>query len=95
MGATTIVNFAVAFYLGAALRDFFGSVAKDLIAPFIAAVFPTAQQTIDKITVQAGPVKLNIGDAIGATINLYTAFIVHYLTLPYIREYAPVGGRMK
>lgn len=95
MGATTIVNFAVAFYLGAALKDFFGSIARDLVAPFIASIFPTAQQSIDKITVQLGPVKLNIGDAIGATINLITAMIVLYLTLPYIREYAPVGGRMK
>jgi large-conductance mechanosensitive channel len=95
MGATTIVNFAVAFYLGAALKDFFGSIARDLVAPFIAAIFPTAQQSIDKITVQLGPVKLNIGDAIGATINLITAMIVLYLTLPYIREYSPVGGRMK
>lgn len=95
MGATTIVNFAVAFYLGAALKDFFGSISRDLIAPFIAAVFPTAQQSIDKITIQVGPVKLNIGDAIGSVINLATAFLVLYMTLPYVREYAPVGGRMK
>jgi large-conductance mechanosensitive channel len=95
MGATTIVNFAVAFYLGAALKDFFGSISRDLIAPFIAAIFPTAQQSIDKITVQVGPVKLNIGEAIGSVINLATAFLVLYLTLPYVREYAPVGGRMK
>ncbi len=93
MAATTIVNFAVAFYLGAALRDFFGSISRDLIAPFIGALFPTAQQSIEKITVQLGPVKINIGDAIGATINLITAFLVLYLTLPYVREYAPVGGR--
>lgn len=93
MAATTIVNFAVAFYLGAALKEFFGSISKDLIAPFIAALFPTAQQSIEKITIQAGPVKINIGDAIGATINLLTAFLVLYLTLPYVREYAPVGGR--
>lgn len=93
MGATTIVNFAVAFYLGAALKDFFGSISRDLIAPFIAAIFPTAQQSIDKITVQVGPIKLNIGDAIGSIINLATAFLVLYMTLPYVREYAPVGGR--
>jgi len=95
MGATTIVNFAVAFYLGAALKDFFGSIARDLVAPFIAAIFPTAQQSVDKITIQLGPVKLSVGDAIGATVNLIVAMIVLYLTLPYIREYAPVGGRMK
>jgi large-conductance mechanosensitive channel len=93
MSAVTITNFAIAFYLGAALKDFFGSISKDLVAPFIAAIFPTAQQSVDKITVQAGPVKLSIGDAIGATINLLVAYLVLYLTLPYIREYAPIGGR--
>ena len=95
MGATTIVNFAVAFYLGAALKDFFGAIARDLIAPFVAAIFPGTQQTIEKITIQLGPVKLNVGDAIGATVNLAIAMAVLYLTLPYIREYSPVGGRMK
>jgi large-conductance mechanosensitive channel len=95
MGATTITNFAVAFYLGAALKDFFGSIAKDLITPFIAAVFPNTQQSLDKITVQLGPVKINIGEVIGATLNLVLAYMVLALTLPYLREYSPVGGRMK
>lgn len=90
-----ITQFAVAFYIGAALKDFFGSVSRDLLAPFIAAVFPTAQQSLDKITVQLGPVKINVGDVIGATLNLAMAYLVVYLTLPYIREYAPMGGRMK
>lgn len=93
MSAITITNFAVAFYLGAALKDFFGSIARDLLAPFISAILPGTQQAVDKIIIQIGPVKLNIGDAIGATINLCIALAVLYLTLPYIREYAPIGGR--
>jgi hypothetical protein len=36
---------------------------------------------------------VNIGDAIGATFNLFIAYLVVSLTLPYIREYAPLGGR--
>ena len=95
MSSTTITNFAIAFYLGAALKDFFSSIARDLITPFIAAVFPNSKQSLDKITIDLGPVKLNIGDAIGATINLVIAYAVLVLTLPYIREYSPVGGRMK
>ena len=95
MAAVTIINFAVAFYLGAALKDFFGSISRDLVAPFIGAIFPSAQQSVDKITVQLGPVKISIGDAIGATINLAVAYLVLMLTLPYIREYTPIGGRMK
>jgi large-conductance mechanosensitive channel len=95
MGAVTITNFAVAFYLGASLKDFFGSISRDIVAPFIGAIFPSAQQSVDKITIQIGPVKISIGDAIGATINLAVAYLVLMLTLPYVREYAPVGGRMK
>jgi large-conductance mechanosensitive channel len=93
MPPVTVTHFAVAFYLGAAMKDFFGSVSRDLITPFIAAVFPNAQQTLDKIVIPIGPVKLNIGDAIGATLNLIIAYFVISMTLPYIKEYAPVGGR--
>lgn len=96
MSATGVITqFAVAFYIGSALKDFFGSISRDLIAPFIAAIFPTAQQSVEKITVQLGPVKLNIGDVIGATVNLIIAYLAVYLTLPYIREYAPMGGMRK
>jgi large-conductance mechanosensitive channel len=91
--AGVITQFAVAFYIGAALKDFFGSISRDLVTPFVAAIFPGTQQTVEKITIQLGPVKLNIGEAIGATINLFVAYLVVYLTLPYIREYAPFGGR--
>lgn len=91
--AGIITQFAVAFYIGAALKDFFGSISRDLVTPFVAAIFPGTQQTVEKITIQLGPVKLNIGEAIGATINLFVAYLVVYLTLPYIREYAPFGGR--
>jgi large-conductance mechanosensitive channel len=94
MSATSaITTFAVAIYIGMAMHRFFDSVTKDLVAPFIAALFPTAQQALDKIIIQVGPVKLNIGDAIGATINLAVAYFVVSMTLPYIKEYAPMGGR--
>ena len=90
----TILTFAVAIYVGSALKEFFGSISKDLVAPFVAALFPTAQQTLDKIVVQVGPVKLNIGDVIGAVLNLAIALMVVSFTLPYIKEYSPVrGGR--
>jgi large-conductance mechanosensitive channel len=90
---STITTFAVAIYIGLALNQFFSSITKDLFAPFIAALFPTAQQTITSFTIQVGSIKINIGDAIGATFNLFIAYLVVSLTLPYIREYAPLGGR--
>jgi len=87
------MNLAVAFYLGFALSAFFASITKDLVTPIIAGIFPGVEQSLDKITVSIGPVKLNIGDAIGAALNLGIAFFVLYATLPLLRTYSPVGGR--
>ena len=90
---TAITTFAVAIYIGMVLHKFFDSVTKDLITPIIAAAVPGAQQTLDKITIQLGPVKLNIGDVIAATLQVLIAYFVVSMTLPFLREYAPVGGR--
>lgn len=87
------MNLAVAFYLGFALSAFFTAIAKDLVTPVIAGIFPGVEQSLDKITVSIGPIKLNIGDAIGAALNLAIAFFVLYTTLPLLRTYSPVGGR--
>ncbi len=91
-GQTTILTFAVAIFVGSALKDFFTAITRDLVAPVLAAFVPGAQQTLEKITVQLGPVKLNIGDAISATLTLAIALFVVAYTLPYIREYSPVRG---
>lgn len=88
-----LVTIAVAFYLGSALSQFFTAITRDLITPVIAGVFPGVQQSVDKVVVQVGPIKLNVGDAIGAVINLMIAYLVVSLTLPYVRSYAPIGGR--
>ena len=84
---------AVAFYLGFALSSFFGALTRDLITPIISGIFPGVQKDLDKIVVNIGPVKLNIGDAVGATLNLAIAFFVLWVTLPLVRAYSPVGGR--
>jgi hypothetical protein len=59
----------------------------------IAGLLPGAEKSLDKIVINLGPVKLNVGDAIGATLNLLIAFFVVSMTLPYIKAYSPVGGR--
>lgn len=84
---------AVAIYLGFALSSFFGAISRDLITPIITGIFPGVQQSLDKIVVNIGPVQLNVGDAIGATLNLAIAFFVLWITLPLVRSYSPVGGR--
>lgn len=91
--STSVTTIAVAIYIGAALFQFFSSITRDLVTPVIAGLFPGATQTLDKITVQVGPIKLNIGDAIGATLNLIIAYLVVSMTLPYVKTYAPIGGR--
>jgi large-conductance mechanosensitive channel len=89
----SVTTIAIAIYIGAALFKFFDSITRDLVTPVIAGLFPGATNTIDKITVQIGPIKLSIGEAIGATLNLIIAYIVVSTTLPYIKTYAPIGGR--
>lgn len=88
-----LTTIAVGLYLGFALSQFFTAITRDLITPVIAGVFPGVQQSVDKVVVQVGPIKLNIGDAIGAVMNLAIAFLVVSMTLPYVRSYAPMGGR--
>lgn len=90
---SSTMTLAVAFYLGFSLSSFFGAITRDLVTPIIAGIFPGVEQNLDKISVSIGPVKLNIGDAIGASINLAIAFFVLWVTLPILRAYSPVGGR--
>lgn len=93
MNGSEVMAFAVAIYLGFALAGFFSAISRDLITPVIAGIFPGVQASIDKITVQIGPVKLSIGDAIGAFVNLLIAYLVVAVSLPLVTSYAPLGGR--
>ena len=89
----TVTTFAVAIYLGFALSQFFGALTRDLVTPFVPFLFPGVQPALGHYVLTVGPLKLSIGDAIGATLNLLIAFAVVSVTLPYIRAYVPVGGR--
>ena len=91
--SASLTTIAVAIYMGGALYKFFDALTRDLVTPVIAGLFPGATQTIDKIVIPIGPIKLSIGDAIGATLNLLIAYLVVSVTLPYIKTYAPIGGR--
>jgi large-conductance mechanosensitive channel len=92
-GSTSVLTIAVGLYVGMSLAQFFTSIARDLITPILAGVFPGAQSTADKLVIQIGSVKIQIGDAIGATINLLIAWFIVSTTLPYLKTYAPIGGR--
>jgi large-conductance mechanosensitive channel len=90
---TAVTTFAVAIYIGMVLHKFFDSVTKGLVTPVIAAAIPGAQQSLEKVTIQVGPIKLEIGDVIAATLQVLIAYFVVSMTLPFIKEYAPLGGR--
>jgi large-conductance mechanosensitive channel len=92
-GSTSVLTIAVGLYVGMSLSQFFTAITKDLVTPIIAGIFPGVQSSVDKFVIQLGPIKLSIGDAISATLNLLIAWFVVSTTLPYIRTYAPIGGR--
>jgi large-conductance mechanosensitive channel len=90
---TSVLTVAVGLYIGITLSQFLTAITRDLVTPFLAAIFPGVQASVDKFVVQVGPIKLNVGDAIAATLNLMIAWVVVSMTLPYIKSYAPIGGR--
>jgi large-conductance mechanosensitive channel len=90
---TSVLTVAVGLYIGITLSQFITAITRDLVTPFLAALFPGVQSTVDKFVVQLGPIKLSIGDAIAATLNLLIAWGVVTMTLPYLKSYAPIGGR--
>jgi large-conductance mechanosensitive channel len=92
-GSTSVLTIAVGLYVGMSLSQFFTAITKDLVTPMIAGIFPGVQSSVDKFVINLGPIKLSIGDAISATLNLLIAWFVVSTTLPYIRTYAPIGGR--
>jgi large-conductance mechanosensitive channel len=93
MSDTTLLTFAVAIYIGGALKDFFQAITRDLVAPILAGLFPGAEASLGKVVIPIGKIKINVGDVISATLNLMIAYLVVSMTLPYIRTYAPIGGR--
>jgi large-conductance mechanosensitive channel len=88
----TLMTFAVAIYIGVALSNFFGAITRDLVTPVVAGLFPGAEKSLGKVVVNVAGIKLEVGDAIAATMNLMIAYLVVSMTLPYIRMYAPLSG---
>jgi large-conductance mechanosensitive channel len=90
--SSLLLTFAIAIFVGGALKDFFQAVTRDIVAPLLSVFFPSAQASVAGLTVQVGPVKLLVGDAIAATSTLLIALLVVSFTLPYIKAYAPLKG---
>ena len=92
-GSTSVLTIAVGLYVGMSLAQFFTAITRDLVTPVLAALFPGVQSSVGALTIQIGSIKLSVGDAIAATMNLLIAWLVVTTTLPYIRTYAPIGVR--
>jgi large-conductance mechanosensitive channel len=90
--SSLLLTFAVAIFVGGALKDFFQAIITDLVAPFFVLFSPDAKHSVGGLTVDVGPVKLKVGDAIGATVTLVIALFVVAVTLPYLRAYSPIKG---
>jgi large-conductance mechanosensitive channel len=90
---SSVLTIAVGLFVGMTLSQFFTAITRDLVTPIVASIFPGVQTTVDKSVIQIGTVKLNVGDAIAATMNLFIAWLVVNMTLPYIKKYAPIGGQ--
>ena len=90
--SSLLLTFAVAIFVGGALKDFFQAIITDIVAPFFVLFSSDAQHTVGGLTVDVGPVKLKVGDAIGATVTLVVALVVTAALMPYLRAYSPLQG---
>ena len=91
MAESTVYAIAIGFFLGGALKDFFQAVTQDLVAPF-AVLLGGVDKSVTGVTLSLGPIKLEVGKVIAATMTLLVAIFVVSVTLPLVRAYAPMTG---
>jgi large-conductance mechanosensitive channel len=87
-----LITVAVAFVIGGALKDFFSSITTGLVTPVVGALFPSVQKSVYGLEFQVGGVTLEVGQVISATVTLLVSLLVVSLTLPYLKQYAPIRG---
>ncbi len=83
-----VVGLAVAVVMGGAVQKMVGAIVADLIMPILGAVSPGGDWRAATLTL--GPVKLMVGDLLGAVIDFFfIAMVVFWLTKMVVREDAP------
>jgi large-conductance mechanosensitive channel len=87
-----LLTFAVGIFIGGALKDFFQTIISSLVTPFFVLLGSDTKDSVGGLTVDVGPVKLKVGDAISATVTLVVALVVTAAVLPYLRAYSPLQG---
>lgn len=94
MANSLLLTFAVAMFVGSALKDFFNAFITNLVTPFLVLIFPAARDTVGGLVLELGPVKLKLGDALAAAGTLFVALFVAAAVMPWLKEYSPIqGGR--
>jgi len=83
---------ALGIYVGLLIHNFFSAMMRDLVLPALSPL-ASVDNGLSKLVIQVGGVKLNVGDVIVQTINLFIALAVVSYAVPYFREYVPVAGR--
>jgi large-conductance mechanosensitive channel len=97
---TYLLVLSVAVFMGTALSNFFGTLARDIFMPLVTALFGGGnERRFDKLYITIGNTKVLVGDAIVGLLHLILAYFVVSMTLPYIRQFSPtmssVVGRGK
>jgi large conductance mechanosensitive channel len=76
-----VIGLAVAFIIGTAATKLVTSLVQDIIMPIIAVLIPGGDWRT--IVTQIGPVKLLLGDFVGALIDFIIVALVVFLIVKY------------
>jgi large conductance mechanosensitive channel len=79
-----VVGLAVAFIIGAAATKMVTATVNDIIMPIIGALIPGGDWRTT--VVQAGPIKLLVGDFVGAIIDFVIIALVVFLVVKYMMK---------
>jgi len=79
-----VIGLAVAFIIGAAATKMVTAAVNDIIMPIIAVVIPGGDWRTQVL--ELGPVKLLVGDFVGAIIDFIIIAIVVYLIVRFMMK---------
>jgi large conductance mechanosensitive channel len=79
-----VIGLAVAFIIGAAATKMVTATVADIIMPIIAVIIPGGDWRASVL--QAGPVKLLVGDFVGAIIDFVIIALVVFIVVKYMMK---------
>jgi large-conductance mechanosensitive channel len=81
-----IIILTAAFYLGSVVSDFFKALSEGIISPILAPAAAATGDVTDFVVVIGG-VKLKIGSAVSALVQLIISFVIVVFTIGILRTY--------